>query len=207
MDSDFVVNTIAFVTSKIIDLTVEYPSRKLYEIVFIESLVPKIVVHNMLIVTVECSSRKLNEIVFIESPVATIVVHNMLIVDCFLPYVLVKECKKQWNARDAFRRHQKKLKTASGQASVIVKKWKLYEEMGFLLPFMQDRPIVSSLEITNTQNSQTRNELEAEIGETGENETVNENMSMEEGALKRNLTERRQMQKKNEKRNKLLLQL
>ena len=35
--SDYIVKIIAFVTSKTIDFTVECPSRKLYEMVFIES--------------------------------------------------------------------------------------------------------------------------------------------------------------------------
>lgn len=87
------------------------------------------------------------------------------------------------------------MKTTSGQAAAIVKKWKFQDEMSFLLPFMQDRATVSSLEITNTQNSKVDkdNEVVSEITETGIDELVNEEMPSETRAPKRSAVRQQQL--------------
>ncbi|KAK4874253.1 hypothetical protein RN001_013613 [Aquatica leii] len=56
-------------------------------------------------------------------------------------------CKKHWTSlRDSFRRNLKKRKSNSEQS--VIKKWKFEDNINFLLPYLQDRPSATMLNIS-----------------------------------------------------------
>lgn len=69
-------------------------------------------------------------------------------------------CKKRWgNIRDQYKKHINKRKTKSGQGATIIKKYKYEDNLNFLLPHVQDRHTITSIENEQTQVS-TDNEIE-----------------------------------------------
>ncbi|CAB3239111.1 unnamed protein product [Arctia plantaginis] len=65
-------------------------------------------------------------------------------------------CKKRVaNIRDQFKKHRNKRKTKNGQGAVAIKKYKYEESLKFLLPHIQDRNTITSIE---SDNEETQNE-------------------------------------------------
>ncbi|XP_026685418.1 uncharacterized protein LOC113470876, partial [Diaphorina citri] len=55
-------------------------------------------------------------------------------------------CKKRWESlRGQLRKHLKARETSTGRAAKKIRKWKLEDEMAFLIPFLKDKARVSSL--------------------------------------------------------------
>ncbi|CAG4941141.1 unnamed protein product, partial [Parnassius apollo] len=78
--------------------------------------------------------------------------------------------KKRWaNIRDQFKKHRNKRKTKSGQGAVAIKKYKYEESLNFLLPHIQDRNTITSIE---SENEETQNET-VTSPVTTPNETIN----------------------------------
>ncbi|KAI5694073.1 hypothetical protein M8J76_002128 [Diaphorina citri] len=55
-------------------------------------------------------------------------------------------CKQRWESlRGQLRKHLKARETSTGMAAKKIRKWKLEDEMAFLIPFLKDKARVSSL--------------------------------------------------------------
>ncbi|KAL1516271.1 hypothetical protein ABEB36_000190 [Hypothenemus hampei] len=61
-------------------------------------------------------------------------------------------CKARWNnIRDNYRRSKKRRMTKSGQAAVKAKKYKYEEQLGFLVPYMEERTTHSNVVASDNQ--------------------------------------------------------
>lgn len=73
-------------------------------------------------------------------------------------FVIEETCKKRWrNIRDQFKRCLNKRRTKSGQSVKAMKKYRYEEDLQFLIPYIQDRATISSIE---DDNESTTNETE-----------------------------------------------
>lgn len=68
----------------------------------------------------------------------------------FITCVIAEECKRRWkNLRDCYRRDRQKQKELrrSGSAATGARPWQFAEIMGFLDPFMEERPTSSNMSV------------------------------------------------------------
>ncbi|XP_030767181.1 uncharacterized protein LOC115890955 [Sitophilus oryzae] len=62
------------------------------------------------------------------------------------------DCKARWsNIRDNYRKSKKRRMTKSGRAAVKTKKYKYEDQLGFLLPYMEERATYSNVSENGTQ--------------------------------------------------------
>ncbi|KAK0075458.1 hypothetical protein PV326_011560, partial [Microctonus aethiopoides] len=87
-----------------------------------------------------------------------------------------EKCKTKWkNLRDGFQRALKSAKTKSGQAAKSTRKWRFYDAMSFLLPYLKVRETHLNIDEVHVEHDEIDRTTELSELEQG-NESVNEEM-------------------------------